>query len=150
MSTAARLEGWLARQSEHPLRWLVAMAILLAAQISPWWLPTPDSAAYLSIARSIATDHALRMFGYLHSAYPPVYPILLSPAFCLGPEPFLAISMLQCLMALILMASRWRQGIRAALDPLGRLAVIAVIAPLNSAASSTTSMLIRPWGWTSI
>jgi galactan 5-O-arabinofuranosyltransferase len=32
------------------------------------------------------------------------------------------------LMALILMASRWRQGIRAALDPLGRLAVIAVIA----------------------
>jgi galactan 5-O-arabinofuranosyltransferase len=32
------------------------------------------------------------------------------------------------LMALILMASRWRQGIRAALDPLGRLAVIAVTA----------------------
>jgi galactan 5-O-arabinofuranosyltransferase len=32
------------------------------------------------------------------------------------------------MMALILMASRWRQGIRAALDPLGRLAVIAVIA----------------------
>ena len=37
------------------------------------------------------------------------------------------------LMALILMASRWRQGIRAALDPLGRLAVIAVIAALIAA-----------------
>src|ERR1700749_2961321 len=32
------------------------------------------------------------------------------------------------LMALVLMASRWRQGIRPALDWLGRLAVIAVIA----------------------
>src|SRR5580693_831114 len=41
------------------------------------------------------------------------------------------------LMALILMASRWRQGIRAALDPLGRLAVIAVIA---AAIAATTSL----------
>jgi galactan 5-O-arabinofuranosyltransferase len=32
------------------------------------------------------------------------------------------------LMALLLVASRWRQGVKAALDPLGRLAVIAVIA----------------------
>ncbi len=32
------------------------------------------------------------------------------------------------LMALLLTASRWRQGIKAALEPLGRLAVIAVIA----------------------
>jgi galactan 5-O-arabinofuranosyltransferase len=32
------------------------------------------------------------------------------------------------LMALLLAASRWRQGIKEALDPLGRLAVIAVIA----------------------
>jgi hypothetical protein len=108
MSTAARLEGWLARQSDHPLRWFAATAILLAVQISPWWLPTPDSAAYLSIARSIATDHSLRMFGYLHSAYPPGYPFLISPAFWLGPEPFLAISMLQCLMALLLMWGLYR------------------------------------------
>ena len=108
MSTATRLEGWLARQSEEPLRWFVATAILLAVQISPWWLPTPDSAAYLSIARSIATDHALRMFGYRHSAYPPGYPLLISPAFWLGPEPFLAISMLQFLIALILMWGLYR------------------------------------------
>jgi galactan 5-O-arabinofuranosyltransferase len=39
------------------------------------------------------------------------------------------------LMALLLAAFRWRQGIRAALDPLGRLAVIAVIA---AAIASTT------------
>jgi galactan 5-O-arabinofuranosyltransferase len=37
------------------------------------------------------------------------------------------------LMALLLTASRWRQGIKAALDPLSRLAVIAVIAALIAA-----------------
>src|SRR5271170_5185117 len=37
------------------------------------------------------------------------------------------------LMALLLAASRWRDGIKAALDPLGRLAVIAVIAAVLAA-----------------
>ena len=46
------------------------------------------------------------------------------------------------LMALVLTASRWHQGIRAALDPLGRLAVIGVIA-VAIAASTWLPFLLR-------
>lgn len=106
MSVTRRLEGLLARQT--PIRWFAALALLLVIQINPWWLPTPDAAAYLSIARGLATHHGLRMFGYAHIAYPPGYPLLISPAFWLGPLPFLALATMQCLMALIFMWGLYR------------------------------------------
>jgi len=100
MRVVDRLEGLLERQTEHPLRWFAALAVLLVIQVNPWWLPTPDATAYLSIARSLAAHHGLRMFGYSHIAYPPGYPILISPAFWLSPLPFFALAAMQCLMAL--------------------------------------------------
>jgi galactan 5-O-arabinofuranosyltransferase len=46
------------------------------------------------------------------------------------------------LMALVLTASRWREGIKAALDPLGRLAVIGIIA-VAIAATTWLPFLLR-------
>src|SRR5246127_4860597 len=45
------------------------------------------------------------------------------------------------LMALLLTASRWRDGIKAALDPLGRLAVVGVIAAVLAATTSLPFLL---------
>lgn len=84
------------------------MAALLAIQISPWWYPTPDAVAYLSIARGIAVGHHLRNLGGAHLAYPPGYPILISPAFLISNRPFIAISIIHWLMALVFIAGVYR------------------------------------------
>ncbi len=52
------------------MRWMAMLALLLAIQISPWWYPTPDATAYLSIARGIAVSHRLSNLGGIHLAYP--------------------------------------------------------------------------------
>ncbi len=93
--------------------WLVAFAILLAIQISPWWYPTPDAVAYLSIARSIALTHRLRNLGGIHLGYPPGYPLLISPAFLISSRPFVALSLMHWVMAIIFMAGvyRWTRSL---------------------------------------
>ena len=110
------MEDWLARQSLRPLPWMGLFALLLAIQISPWWYPTPDAAAYLSIARAVAATHRLRNLGGVHLAYPPGYPILISPAFLISSRPFVTLSVMHWLMALILMAGVYRWTARLAPD----------------------------------
>jgi hypothetical protein len=107
------VEDWLARQNHRPLRWMALLALLLAIQISPWWYPTPDAAAYLSIARGIATAHRLSNLGGAHLAYPPGYPLLISPAFLVSSRPFVILSFIHWLMALTLMLGvyRWTRGL---------------------------------------
>lgn len=102
------LEDWLADCSRRPVRWLVTLATLLAAQISPWWYPTPDTVVYLSTARGIAVRHSLGALGNAQIVFPPGYPLLLSPAFLLGARPFLALSVIHWCMALVLMLGVYR------------------------------------------
>ncbi len=90
------------------MRWMAMLALLLAIQISPWWYPTPDATAYLSIARGIAVNHRLSNLGGVHLAYPPGYPILISPAFLVASRAFMAVSIIHWLMALIFMAGVYR------------------------------------------
>jgi hypothetical protein len=108
------LEGKLSLLQQHWGWWLVIYALLLLIQISPWWYPTPDSVAYLSIARSLATGHGLRNLGYLHIAYPPGYPLLLSLAFIRQSFPFLTISIMNWFMALIFLGGLYRWTARLA------------------------------------
>ncbi len=110
------MEGWLTRQNIRPLPWMGFLALLLAIQISPWWYPTPDAAAYLSISRALATTHRLRNLGGVHLAYPPGYPLLVSPAFLVSGRPFLTLSVMHWLMALILMAGVYRWTVKLAPD----------------------------------
>ncbi len=104
----SRLEDWLAGQTTHPLPWLVTFAILLAVQISPWWYPTPDATTYLSMARGIALTHRLSNLGGIHLGYPPGYPLLISPAFLISSRPFVALSLIHWVMAVIFMAGVYR------------------------------------------
>ncbi|HSD51008.1 MAG TPA: hypothetical protein VLG48_06325 [Candidatus Methylomirabilis sp.] len=79
------------------------VAALLAMQISPWWRPTPDASAYLSMARSLATSGHITRFGNPQWYYAPGYPTLISPAFLTGDRPFLAISLIHFSLGLTLM-----------------------------------------------
>ncbi len=103
------LEAWLARQERRPTPWLAALALLLAAQVSPWLILTPDSVVYLSMARSIARSGDVEAFGGAHTGHPPGYPLLLSGAFHFAERPFVQISILHwCLAALLLVGLyRW-------------------------------------------
>jgi hypothetical protein len=102
------MEDWLAAQSAHPLPWLAVFAILLAAQVSPWWYPTPDATTYLSMARGIALAHRLSNLGSIHLGYPPGYPLVISPAFLISGRPFLVVSFIHWVMAVIFMAGVYR------------------------------------------
>jgi len=105
------LETWLANCNRRPAPWLAALAALFAIQISPWWYPTPDTVLYLSMARSIAAAHHVAALGNPQTGFPPGYPLLISPAFLFGERPFLALSFIHWVMAVVLMAGvyRWFQ-----------------------------------------
>jgi hypothetical protein len=102
------VEKWLAGQNFRPLPWLCVFAILMAAQISPWWYPTPDATTYLSMARSIALEHRLSNLGGTHLGYPPGYPLIISPAFLLSSRPFLFLSLIHWMLAVIFMVAIYR------------------------------------------
>lgn len=102
-ATQQRFEAWLGRADARPAPWLAGFALALALQISPLWYAAPDAAAYLSIARSIAAGGPLARFGLAELSYPLGYPLLISPAFLAGPRPFLALSVLNWLMAVAFM-----------------------------------------------
>ena len=103
-----RFEDWLAAQNQHPLPWLTIFAVLMALQISPWWYSTPDATTYLSMARSIAVNHRLSNLGGVHLAYPPGYPLLISPAFLISGRPFLQLSLIHWVLAMLFMAGVYR------------------------------------------
>jgi len=102
------IEKWLAGQSLRPLPWLGLFALLMAIQISPFWYPTPDATTYLSMARSIAVAHRLRNLGGAHLGYPPGYPLIISPAFLVSGRPFLVLSLIHWMLAVIFMAAIYR------------------------------------------
>jgi hypothetical protein len=77
--------------------YLVILATFLLIQVSSSWIPTRDGAAYLSIAKSLASGNGLRRFGNPHLHFAPGYSILIAPAFLFSDEPFLLISSLHWL-----------------------------------------------------
>src|SRR5712692_3869386 len=94
-----KVENWLAECNRHPSTVMFALAVLMALQVSPWWYATPDSAAYLSVARSIAIHGTLSNLGNPHIAYPPGYPLLVSPTFLFAVKPFVLIGAIHWLLA---------------------------------------------------
>jgi hypothetical protein len=114
------LERKLELTQSHSGWWLSIYAFFLLIQVSNWWYPTPDSVAYLSIARSIAAGHGLLNLGYRHIGYPPGYPLLISVAFFQQSPPFLAISVMNWIMAVLFMFGlyRWTYRLAAEAAPL--------------------------------
>jgi len=89
-----------------------ALGLLPAVQIGPWWYSSPDSACYLSIARTLWSDEGPRSLGNPFLFYPLGYPLLLSPAYLFGERPFAAIGVVQWLAAMIAAAGIYRWALR--------------------------------------
>jgi hypothetical protein len=108
VSWEARLAGF----NRQPRRWLVLLALLLTVQVSPYWYPTPDASAYLSIARNLAAGRGLANLGSRQLYLAPGYSVLISPAFWVSPKPFLLLSVLHWALAVTFMVGvyRWVRG----------------------------------------
>jgi hypothetical protein len=90
------VERWIEGANWRPRLCLALLAILMAVQISPWLYPAVDGCLYLKTVREFLTAHTLASF---HCYVPPGYLPLIAPAFAFGDRPFLAVSILQWLMA---------------------------------------------------
>lgn len=93
-------EGWLETVNRGPRLWLTIFALLLVAQIRPWWLPEQDGHHYLSIARSLALEGHLRNLGSTHLWYFPGYPMIISPLFWISERPLWFLSAFHWLAAI--------------------------------------------------
>jgi hypothetical protein len=82
--------------STRPRLWLSVLALLFAIQISPWLYPSVDGCLYLKTVNDFSAAQHLGDFCCL---VPPGYPVLIAPAFIFGDRPFLAVSILQWLLA---------------------------------------------------
>jgi hypothetical protein len=82
---------------------LLILALLFAVQVSAYWYPTPDASGYLSMARSLARGEGLRNLGSGQLYLAPGYPVLVSPAFLVGDQPFLVLSLVNAGLAGLLM-----------------------------------------------
>ncbi|HEY1922620.1 MAG TPA: hypothetical protein VGG44_07615 [Tepidisphaeraceae bacterium] len=143
--------NWVER---HRCLMFALIAILLAIQITPKLTMSPDGVSYMSIARSLASNGKLKRLGSPHLRYAPAYPILISPAFFLGPRPFIpfiAVQLIQWLFAILLILGTYAWFAPYA----GRSAIwITLLALLNvgfwdlfrQASSELTFMPCLMWG----
>lgn len=79
----------------------LGLFVFFCLLIRPQWYPTPDSSAYLSMARSVANGEGLQRFGSELLWYPPGYAVLISPLFTISDRPFLGIAFLHLAMAML-------------------------------------------------
>jgi hypothetical protein len=93
------VERWIEGANRRPKLCLAALGLLMAVQISPWLYPAVDGCLYLKTIRGFFTAEKLSDF---RCYVPPGYLPLIAPAFVFGARPFLAVSILQWLMALAL------------------------------------------------
>jgi hypothetical protein len=117
-------ERWLAGQNEHARAWLLVLAAVLAIHVGAHWMPTPDAAIYLSIARGLARGE-IQSLGQPGLALPPGYPLLIAPTFLASGRPFLAISLLHWGLAVTLAIAVHRSARR--LVPDGALLVAGLV-----------------------
>jgi hypothetical protein len=89
--------------NERPWLWLTLLALLLAAQVRPWWFPQGDGRSFLSMARSLAVEGHMRNMGQAHLWYFPGYSLLISPLYLIAERPFWLISAFQWLSAILFM-----------------------------------------------
>jgi hypothetical protein len=97
------LDAALRAVNDRPRLWLTLLAILLAAQIRPWWFPQGDGMSFLSMARSLAFEGRMRNMGSPHLWYFPGYSVLISPLYCFGDHPFWLVSAFQWASAILFM-----------------------------------------------
>lgn len=76
--TTGSLDG-VAERLKKARRYAIAVIVAwFAIAISPAWLPTPDSALYLMLGRSLAQGHGYALDGHPHTYVPPGFPYFLA------------------------------------------------------------------------
>ncbi len=104
LSTTGSLDG-VAERLGKVRNYAVALIVAwFALAVSPAWLPTPDSALYLMLGRSIAQGHGYALDGHPHAYVPPGFPYMLAALERVGLGSMLC---LNAAMALIGLASVW-------------------------------------------
>ena len=86
---------------------LALAALLLAAQIGPWYYEQRDAAKYLSIARHLAHG-GVQCMDHPFLWYPPGYPMVISPLFCVRELPLLEISIVHWFLAIAILLGIYR------------------------------------------
>ncbi|HEV3005144.1 MAG TPA: hypothetical protein VGX78_11825 [Pirellulales bacterium] len=121
------LASWIARCEERPKLALAVCALLLAAQVGPWWYSSVDSASYLSMARSLAQGTGPTNLGSRLLWYSPGYPALISPLFLVGDRPLFWLSAFQWFGAVGLMLGVYQWCRRVAPDAAVWIACLTVV-----------------------
>lgn len=103
-----KLDSAAQSMERHPRLCLGVLALLLAIQIGPWFYYSPDGCAYLSLARNLACGEEPAVLGEPRLGIPLGYPLLISPAFWFSERPFLILSALNWLLAVVLMLGIYR------------------------------------------
>jgi 4-amino-4-deoxy-L-arabinose transferase-like glycosyltransferase len=76
----------------------VALAALYASGISSHWIPTPDSALYMSLGRSLAEGRGMEFNGQQTWGIPPLVPLMIAGSQILvSDEPWLLHGMMALL-----------------------------------------------------
>ncbi|MEZ6046515.1 MAG: glycosyltransferase family 39 protein [Planctomycetaceae bacterium] len=102
------LDEWQQKREANPFQMLLLVGLLLVVmQISPYWYATRDGAEYISVARSIGTTGEFLNYGSPRTKVPPVYPLLISPAWWTGARPWLVVSCLQAVWGLLFLGGAW-------------------------------------------
>jgi hypothetical protein len=93
------LQKLLCIAKRRPSLGLAVLSLLFAVQISPWLYPSVDGCLYLKTVNDFRSTPRLDDFCCL---VPPAFPVLIAPAFLFGDRPFLAVSILNWLLAVAL------------------------------------------------
>src|SRR5580700_5419305 len=112
-SWSLRLERAVRSVNQRPGLWLGLLAVVLMAQVRPWWIPQPDSRSYMSMARCLAEQGRMLNLGREHLWYFPGYSLLLSPLYLVSDHPYLLISAFQWLATALLMLGvyQWARSV---------------------------------------
>lgn len=102
------LDRWSDYVTERPYLLFAFAAVLLIAQIGPWWYSAPDSACYLSMARSFWDGDGPTSLGDKYKAYAIGYSFLLSPLFWISERPFILIGIVHLLLACVIAVGVFR------------------------------------------
>lgn len=121
---------WWMRLERSPRGALAVVAVLLTALIGPLWYATPDAAAYLSIARRLSQGAPPHAFGQPQPSFPLGYPLLISPAFHIAPDPFVLLSVVNWLLAIAFMLATY-QWMRRVVPDAAVLLTLLVMANIN-------------------
>lgn len=98
---------------------VLVVLVVLAINVTPYWLPSPDSGLYLDLGRSLAAGKGYQVDGIPHTLAFPGLPLMLAAVYRTLGENFFVMNLIEtlmgvgCVLLTIVLLRRW-VGIRLA------------------------------------